>query len=151
MPSAFKLIAGGYIVARVILAVVRRFWPDFLRLEAVGVSSDPHLVAPLEARLARLDHLTHAELALLPENHEERGEVEGATAVFATMRTTLPDGGVEIAMTVVVESPPGPFTRRLHVAACGFRMDPDGVRHPLADEQLREIGMQANSSLLHQP
>ena len=131
------------------LAYVNWFRPDLFRFESVAVTADPSVRHALDTHMAVLSDLPYAELAQLPESTQERSTIDDRDAVFDISRTLLPDGRVQVVVTVAVKQPVGLFWRPLLVAASGLRMDQAGVWLPIADAALTEFAMNADAEVFY--
>ena len=145
-----KIIAGLALALFLALVLINAFRPSLFRFESVGPTAREAVLSALEARITKLDQLSYEQLAALPEQHIDRTRIDGRDVLFQTMRTSLPDGGVELAILVAVREPAGIVSRPVRVAARGFRIRPGETHVALPAEELAELAMDVSSAAFYE-
>jgi hypothetical protein len=141
----FTLLVGLALAGLLALILVNALRPDLFRFEVVGPTSRSAVLSALEARLALLDHLPYEQLAQFSNEQYDRVKIEGRDVLFQTVRTSLPDGVVKIAILAVVRERSGLLSRPIGVATRGFRITAGQSRGPLTDEELMQLAMNVSS------
>ncbi len=141
-----RLLAGVALAGLLTLVLINAFRPDQFRFESVGPTMREAVLSALDARLALLDNLPYERLAELAEEQDDRVRIDDRDVLFHTMRTTLPDGLIEIRILAAVREPAGILSRPIRVAARGFRIGSGQARVPLTEEELTELAMNVSSA-----
>jgi hypothetical protein len=144
-----KLALGAALIGFVVLAVVNWVRPDLFRFESVAVSTHPVIIQAVDARLAALDQLELPQLVALPGEQVERAQVDGRAALLSITKTPIADDDVQVVVTLAVKDAPRLFSRRILVAARGFRASATLTRTPLPARDLADLAMDADTSLFY--
>lgn len=145
----FKVLRA--LLAGLVLLLVITNWvrPALFRFEFVGRTRRPGVLSALDARLVTLEHLTYTQLLQLPEFEEVRARADDRDVLFQTLRRQQADEDLIIVVCVLVRETGGIFARPVGVAARGFRVDANGARTPLSDEELDRFAGDANAGGLY--
>ena len=122
---------------------------DLFRFEFVAVTTHPAIIQAVNARLAALHQLELSQLVALPEEQVEHAQVDGRPALLSITRTAIGDNDVQVVVTLAVRKTPGLFSRRVFVAARGFRSGATPPRTPLPEQELAALAMDADTSLFY--
>jgi hypothetical protein len=144
-----KLALGAALTGFFFLAVVNWIRPDLFRFESVAVTNHPLIIHAVDARLTVLEQLEPSQLLALPKEQVEHAQFNGRPAFFSMTKTSIGDNDVQVVVTAAVRDAPRLFSRRVFVAARGFRGNVTQPRTPLPARELADLARDADTSLFY--